>query len=213
MNIKKFENRSDFACAMMDKYFKNLPNSVVSDIGSGWGNMRGPIEARGYQWQPFDYVTKIKESIMWDLNNPVSENTNSAGGVIFLEVLEHLANPELGLKNIYNHMEKGGILILSTPNPQSSVNVLHLLIKGVLYAFQPKHLIERHVFTPWEHIVTFFLENLGFEILEYAIVDTQYQKLKPNNLKSFIKRKIEQLIEWRNPKSIGMSYGLVVRKK
>ena len=116
------------------------------------------------------------------------------------------------IQNISNHIEKGGILILTTPNPSSSKNTLSLFLKGQLYAFQDKHLLEHHVFTPWEHIVKFFLQNSGFEILEYAIVDTDYKILDNPSIKDFVKRKIESFIEFRNPKSKGFSYGIVARK-
>lgn len=207
-----FENRGIFANAMLDKYFSLAPTSVVSDIGAGFGFMKTKIEGLNGCWQPFDYVRKIEESTIWDLNYPVPSEAKKAGVVVFLEVLEHLANPLLGIQNIANHMEKGGYLILSTPNPQSSKNRINLLLKGSLYAFQKKHLIEHHVFTPWEHIVVFFLENSGFEVLEYAAVDTGMQKDKPKNIKGRVKKAIEGFIEKRDPKAIGASYGLVARK-
>ncbi len=207
-----FENRGIFANAMLDKYFSLAPTDVVSDIGAGFGFMKTKIEDLKGFWQPFDYVRKIEESTIWDLNYPVPSEAKKAGVVVFLEVLEHLANPLLGIQNIANHMEKGGYLILSIPNPQSSKNRINLLLKGSLYAFQKKHLIEHHVFTPWEHIVVFFLENSGFEILEYAAVDTGMQKDKPKSIKGRIKKAIEGFIEKRDPKAIGASYGLVARK-
>jgi hypothetical protein len=124
-----------------------------------------------------------------------------------------LGNPQLGIQNIFNHLEKGGFLILTTPNPSSSQNTINLLLKGTLFSFQRKHLLEHHVFTPWEHIVTFFLENCGFEILEYAAVDVSNSKNRNSSLKDFFKRKMELFIEKRNPKAIGMSYGIVARRK
>ncbi len=213
MSVEIFKDRETFANAMIDKYFQSLPNDVVSDIGSGWGHMKTKIKESGFKWQPFDYVRKIPEATIWDLNNPVPIDSKNAGGVIFLEVLEHLANPLLALKNIYDHMDKNGVLVLTTPNPQSSKNTLNLFLKGSLYAFQPKHLKEHHVFTPWEHIVKFYLENLGFEVVEYGIVDTHYKNYKPKNIKEFIKKRMENYIEKRNEKAQGMSYGLVAIKK
>jgi SAM-dependent methyltransferase len=211
--LKEYKDRAVFANEMLNKYFASTPNKVISDIGAGFGHMQNKIESLGATWQPFDYVRKIDKSIIWDLNNPCPNEAVNAGSVIFLEVLEHLPNPLLSLQNISNHIEKGGILVLTTPNPSSSKNTLSLLLKGRLYSFQEKHLVEHHVFTPWEHIVKFFLENCGFEILEYAIVDTDYKTSSPATFKEFIKRKIETFIEYRNPKAKGYSYGIVARKK
>jgi len=212
-NIKSFPNRAEFAHAMIDKYNGQVPNNIVSDIGAGYGHMQQKVEAIGGIWQPFDYVKKMDYSIIWDLNNPAPVNFSKAGLVIFLEVLEHLANPLLGIQNIANHMEKEGVLILTTPNPQSSKNRLNLLLKGTLYAFQKKHLEEHHVFTPWEHVVRHFLESVGFEILEYAIVDTAYQNRKVTSIKDALKFYMEKLIEYRNHKAKGMSFGIVAIKK
>ena len=154
----------------------------------------------------------MDETIIWDLNNSAPKTFEKAGVVIFLEVLEHLDNPLLGIQNISNHMEKDGVLILSTPNPQSSKNTLSLFLRGSLYAFQEKHIQENHVFTPWKHVVYEFLKRSGFEVLEYAIVDTQYKNKKNKSLKDWFKSKIESYIEYRNPLAKGMSYGIVARK-
>lgn len=162
---------------------------------------------------PFDYLKKIEESIIWDLNDEAPDNVKKAGIVVFLEVLEHLDNPLLGLQNIANHMLKDGILILTTPNPQSGKNRINLLLKGTLYAFQEKHLEEHHVFTPWEHVVRYFLESTGFEILEYAVVDTAYQNRKLASVKDALKFYMEKFIELKNDKAKGMSYGIVAIKK
>ena len=211
--INIFKDRAIFANEMLDKYYKTSPNTIVSDIGSGFGHMQNKIESLGATWQPFDYVRKIDKAIIWDLNKPCPIEAKNAGTVIFLEVLEHLGNPQLGLQNITKHIEVGGILILSTPNPSSSQNTVNLFLKGRLFSFQEKHLVEHHVFTPWEHIVRFFLEECGFEILEYASIDISNSQNRNSNIKDIFKRKMETIIEKRNPKAIGMSYGIVARKK
>jgi len=207
-NFREYANRSCFAFEMLDKYFKQVPNTTISDIGSGYGFMENKIASIGGTWQPFDYVKKIEKSIVWDLNNPcpVDEKTGTA---IFLEVLEHLSNPQLGLKNISNHIEKNGILIMSVPNPAWSKNRINLLLKGTLFSFQPKHLAENHVFTTWFHIVEYLLKEVGFEILEYAIID---EPKIPGGFKYFIKSKFERFIEKRDVKAKGISYGIVARK-
>ena len=211
--IKIFNDRAIFANEMLDQYYQTFPNTIISDVGSGFGHMQNKIESLGATWQPFDYVRKIDKAIIWDLNKSCPIEAKNAGAVVFLEVLEHLGNPQLGLQNITNHMEVGGILILTTPNPSSSQNTVNLFLKGRLFSFQEKHLVEHHVFTPWEHIVRFFLEECGFEILEYACIDISNSKNRNSNLKDMFKRKIETILEKRNPKAIGMSYGMVARKK
>lgn len=207
-----FKSRHDFAKTMLEKYFPLAPNNTVSDIGAGFGFMKPLIEEVGGAWQPFDYIRKIDEATIWDLNKPCPDGAIKPGLIIFLEVLEHLPNPLLSIQNIANHIEKGAHIILSTPNPQSSKNIINLMFKGTLYAFQKKHLKEYHVFTPWEHIVIEFLETAGFEVIEYACVDTEYQTSKRKGIKDKMKRIVERYFEKRNPKAVGMSYGLVAKK-
>ena len=151
----------------------------------------------------------MDKSIIWDLNNPAPENVQKAGIVIFLEVLEHLANLLIGINNIKNHIEKDGYLILSVPNPSWRRSRLNMLFKGTLFSFQPKHLEEHHVFVPWFHIVEYFLKESGFELLEYAIID---EPSKPRTLKEKIKRFVEKYIESKDINSKGLSYGIVARK-
>ncbi|WP_457618008.1 methyltransferase domain-containing protein [Lutibacter sp.] len=210
--IKIYKTRGDYACEMLDKYYPISPNKIISDIGAGYGHMQTKVSELGAKWQPFDYVKKMEWSIIWDLNNPAPNTAENAGLAIFLEVLEHLPNPLLSLKNISSHIEKGGFIILTTPNPQSSKNIINLFLKGTLYAFQEKHLKEYHVFTPWEHIVKHFLKECGFEIIDYAIVDTTYCTRKISSFKDGVKYLFEKILERKNIKSKGMSYGIVVKK-
>lgn len=212
-SIETYRNRAIFANAMLDRYYSKSPNLVVSDIGAGFGHMKDKIRSLNRIWQPFDYVKKLDETIIWNLNDEAPSGVGNAGIVIFLEVLEHLDNPLLGLQNITKHLDKNGIIILTTPNPQSSKNILSLFLRGNLYAFQKKHLKENHVFTPWKHIVEHFLKICGYEILEYAIVDDEYVHQKPKSIKDWLKHKAERYIEYRNPLAKGMSYGLVAKKK
>ncbi|WP_185963056.1 methyltransferase domain-containing protein [Flavobacterium gawalongense] len=163
-------NRGQWAELKLNEVSNKLPNKIVSDIGSGYGWFRPTVEKFNLQWQPFDYISKIEESTIWDLNNPAPENKKRPGFVVFMEVLEHLSNPELGIKNISNHIEKGGYMVLTTPNPLSAQSKFSLFFKNNLYAFQPKHLIEHHVYVPLPHVVKFHLENNGFEILEVATI-------------------------------------------
>ena len=69
LKIKEYTNRAVFASEMMKKYKNCTSNLVLSDIGSGYGNMKSSAENLGFKWQPFDFVKKIQESLIWDLNH------------------------------------------------------------------------------------------------------------------------------------------------
>ncbi|HMR17301.1 MAG TPA: hypothetical protein PKD13_12560, partial [Mariniflexile sp.] len=66
--IELYKNRALFANAMLDKYFAEAPNTVISDIGAGFGHMKAKIESLHATWQPFDYIKKIDQTIIWNLN-------------------------------------------------------------------------------------------------------------------------------------------------
>ena len=148
MKMKNYKNlhRGEWAELKLSEVVDKLPNKVVSDIGAGFGWFRPVIEKFNLEWQPFDYVRKIEESTMWDLNNPVPEGMKKPGFVVFMEVLEHLSNPELGIRNISNHTESGAYMTLTVPNPLSAQSKVSMILNNSLFAFQEKHLIEWHVF-------------------------------------------------------------------
>lgn len=209
-------NRGQWAELKLSEVVNQLPNNIVSDIGSGFGWFRPIVEKFNLQWQPFDYVKKIEESTIWDLNNATPENMQKPGFVVFLEVLEHLSNPELGIKNISNHIEKGGYMVVTTPNPFSAESKLTLVLKNNLYAFQPKHLIEHHVYVPLPHIVQFHLENNGFEVLETATIgklSLPKFRMQFNYFKELVLYFFLQLLVLFKPESKGHTQTFFVLKK
>jgi 2-polyprenyl-3-methyl-5-hydroxy-6-metoxy-1,4-benzoquinol methylase len=209
--IKIQENRETFVIEMLKKYSPNSPSNILSDIGSGWGWLEKHALEMNLEWQPFDYLRKIESAKIWDLNQPAPAGVKAAGMCVMLEVLEHLPNPLLAIQHISEHLEPGAIMIMSVPNPSWSRNRLHLLQKGTLYAFQKKHLEEHHVFTPWRHIVEFFFEQSGFEVLEHHAIQQYDSKVK--RVKGRIIQFLQKWIESKDSMSIGLSYGLVLRKK
>jgi hypothetical protein len=70
-------------------------------------------------------------------------------------------------------------------------------LKEDFFPFFKKHLVEHHVL-PWEHIA-FFLEECGFEILEYACIDISNSKIEIQ-FKDMFKRKINNSRK-KKPKS------------
>ena len=161
---------SQWAQKKLEEVGQDLLNPVISDIGSGFGKFGPIVKQMGLEWQPFDFVRKIKDSQMWDVNNPAPQNCKPPGAVVMLEVLEHLSNPQRAIQNISDHASGGGFIAVSTPNPFFGRSKISMLFRNQLYAFQPKHLEEHHVFVPLPHVVTFFFNNCGWELLEYGVI-------------------------------------------
>lgn len=57
--------------------------------------------------------------LVQDMEKPFKENEFEA--VVALDVIEHLPNPELGIKNVYKTLKIGGVAIFSTPNDYKHV--------------------------------------------------------------------------------------------
>ncbi len=212
----KHLDRGQWAELKLKEVLPALPNKVISDIGAGFGWFGPVVKKLNLTWQPFDYVKKIEETKTWDLNTPAPKDVKPAGGIIFLEVLEHLSNPGLGLKNLSVHLENGGYIFLSCPNPFFARSKITMLTKNQLYAFQPKHIEEHHVFVPLPHVVEFFLNNYNFEIVEQAIIGNLYKpkfELHFNYIKSLIKYFLECVLVLINPQAQGHTQGFVAIKR
>lgn len=209
-------NRGDWSELKLSEVLTKLPNTIVSDIGAGFGSFSSSVKKFNLEWQPFDYVRKINESIIWDLNNSAPIIAKSPGFVVFMEVLEHLSNPELGIRNIASHIEVGGYMVLTTPNPFSAETKFSMLFKNNLYAFQEKHLVEHHVYVPLPHIVQFHLKNNGFEIIEMATIG---KLIRPtfyfhfNYIKDLVRYFILLLFVLRKHESKGHTQAYFVIKK
>ena len=193
-------------------------NMTLFDVGSRDNILKGylqtvPIQYRGFDLEPLDPTTE-----KWDIEEPFPYSYPSPQAIAFLEVLEHLNNPGLSLKNIGNLLKPGGILILTTPNPQWSTSRLSLFSTGSLTCFTQADLdLNHHVFTPWLHVVEKLLTDAGFEIDEYVTLDGKTKvfdkTLRGGNIfKKLFARMVKKIIESRDPASCGMSYGIVAKK-
>lgn len=214
INYKNLD-RGQWAEVKLKQVIDQLPNKTVSDIGAGFGWFQPIAKQFQLEWQPFDYIRKIPESTLWDLNNPAPHNAIQPGFVVFLEVLEHLSNPELGIRNIANHIEKGGFMVVSTPNPLSAASKFSMVFKNRLYAFQEKHIVEHHVYVPLPHIVQFHLENNGFEVIEMATLGNVLAPkfyFKVNYLKDLIHYCILQVLVLIKRESKGHTQAYFVKK-
>lgn len=78
------------------------------------------------------------------------------------DVIEHLYDPKKGLEKVYKLLKNNGILWISTPNYNSSFNMLHKT-KTAMWN-EPWHITYFH-----KKGLEFLLNNLGFKILDYRI--------------------------------------------
>jgi SAM-dependent methyltransferase len=211
-------SRYQFAPHYLQIHLAELPSSQLYDIGAGDGRMRTPVEALGLSWHGFDLFPARADILKWDLDHPCPLPGSAAGAVILLDVIEHLSNPGLGLKNIAQAMQPGGKLIITTPNPRWGRSRIYALLHGTPGCFTQSDLdLNGHVFPVWPHILEKMLNDSGFKVDEYVTLDgPTVWPSRPFSIRyplRVLHAMLNKLIEYFDPSACGMSYAIVARKQ
>lgn len=88
------------------------------------------------------------------------------------EVIEHLVNLKTFFTNVHRHLGDGGLLIITTPNPQAFEFFLQKLLFGRTL-INPYH-------THWQNEITlkYLLESNGFELVDYFFIEEWAHNLR-----------------------------------
>jgi hypothetical protein len=186
---------------------------TIFDVGAGDGIMKGPLESAGFNWLGFDIAAR-EDICRWDLGRPCPRQDITPDLVLWLDVIEHLANPGIALDHIAQTMAPGATLLVTTPNPRWSRSRLWALQSGNLACFTQADLdLNGHVFPVWPHILERMLTDRGFEIAEYVTLDgaTTWPGT-PYSLRYPVRCAVAatmMFLESRDATACGMSYGVV----
>lgn len=188
---------------------------VLFDIGAGDARLR-QCATLNWEWKGFDRQG-WGDVEGWDLIDPCPLSDVRADAVLLLDVIEHLPNPGLALRNIANAMKEGGSLILTTPNPRWSGSRLSMFARGTLGGFSERDLEENyHVFPVWPHVLERFLGEAGFTVKLYVTLDgyaTMFDtKGKRRRPVRYLANAIQVVIEAMDHSACGMSYAVVANK-
>lgn len=211
-------NRFEWATTEARKILTIQPGAVYYDIGAGENTLVQSIGHHKSLTRSFDLVPRNDNVEQWDIEQAFPFDYVQADIITFLEIVEHLNNPWLCIKNIAAIAKPGCHLILTTPNPGWSTGRVNLLFKGYLTCFTRSDLeLNHHVFTAWPHILEKLLADNGFEIINYVTLDGGTQVFDKNmkiatSLLQIPARVIKKAIEAKDPSSMGMSYGVIARK-
>jgi|SRR5580700_533210 hypothetical protein len=186
---------------------------TIFDVGAGDGIMRRPLEAAGFKWFGFD-IAPGDGIGRWDLENPCPVQDVAPDLVLWLDVIEHLANPGIALDHITATMAPGATLVVTTPNPRWSRSRLWALYSGYPACFTQADLDQnRHVFPVWPHILERMLTDRGFTIAEYVTLDgvTTWPtaSYSPRYPVRCAVAAMMMALERRDLTACGMSYGVV----
>jgi SAM-dependent methyltransferase len=79
--------------------------------------------------------TYLKEKILGDIQDPNSLPASAYDLIICWDVLEHLPDPAMALKNFFHAVRNGGVILLASPNV--------LTVRGLIVKLTP------HIFHVW----------------------------------------------------------------
>lgn len=209
-------SRYEYAVQCLRRLQPGLAANIVFDVGAGDGRMKEQIELTGLRWYGFDLNPLASDIVAWDLVDRCPMTGPRANVMILLDVIEHLFNPGIAIKNIRDILAPDGRLILTMPNPRWSRSRIHALLTGYPTCFTESDLGNHHVFTPWPHILNMLLSQQRFVVEEYVTLDgkTEWPVDRPLSLRYPLRclhAIANMLIEHLDPSACGMSFGLVAR--
>src|SRR5476651_559461 len=145
-------NRYLWAKQQVQLLLMQQPGAFYYDIGAGDNALQQSVGHLPSRTRSFDLYPQNDKIEQWDIEQPLPNSYPPADIVTFLEVVEHLNNPWLCVKNVSALIAPGGYLLLTTPNPGWSSSRINLLLKGFLTCFNQSDLdLNHHVFTAWPH--------------------------------------------------------------
>jgi hypothetical protein len=206
--------RYDFVVQFLKEQIKSP--ALIADVGAGDSLVRRSCTDSHLGFVEFDLAPKSAAVVKWDVEAPCPSNVE-ADVVVLMDVIEHLWNPGIAMRNIAKIHREGGLLLLSTPNPSWSRIRAQALFRHQISCFTTRDLqSNHHVFTPRHHIVTALLELNGYRLEQIVTLEsrTPFPPIRP--IITFPGRValnlVARAIEVSNPMAYGINYLVVARK-
>jgi 2-polyprenyl-3-methyl-5-hydroxy-6-metoxy-1,4-benzoquinol methylase len=122
------------------------PNKKILDVGCASGRMGAQLRSKGYEvWGADISGTAIEEAravldgvYEFDIQGkwPLEEMSADFDAILFGEVLEHIFDPEMVLKNASKILKSDGVIIITTPNFLTWTNRIKFLFGLFTYQDQ-----------------------------------------------------------------------------
>ena len=175
------------------------PVGLILDIGCGEGAKMDYFETLGTTKEVIG--VDIAESILNGKPNRICADaqylpfkSNTFDSIICSEVLEHLPNPELCVKDIHRVLKRKGIVFFSTPVLNIHFPILIPIFRKISGAESAKveHL---HVFSAKKicHIIDGYLEIVDIKHLGYTTVFRRLESIKFNNFRKIVDIRLSDL--------------------
>lgn len=146
----------------------------VIDIGAGAGAFSQRMSDLGYEVTALNidnekFIPSEVPFIEADINRGILLTGDKKYDAAFcLEVVEHVENPWSLLREIYQILKPGGLLILSTPNVTSFLSRLIFLWTGQFHQFGDADLPYGHIRPITAFELSTIAHRLGWRILEIS---------------------------------------------
>lgn len=150
------------------------PGSTVLDVAAGQGALSQRLMDLGYRvcCTSWNDRLKIRPARAFRLDLDQEFTAEDVGGaqyrcVLAVEIIEHLHNPFQFLNSLRNVLADDGILILTTPNIESALSRLQILLRGTPLSFSEEEITKnRHIFMPHPAVLALFFQQVGLRVVE-----------------------------------------------
>jgi 2-polyprenyl-3-methyl-5-hydroxy-6-metoxy-1,4-benzoquinol methylase len=124
---------------------RHRSGGVLLDVGCGGGKLWPYLRSRFDHYVGCDVVTYDQfppegEFVQGDFDaGRLALPDSFADVVAAVETIEHLENPRAFVRELVRVVKPGGWVVITTPNQESVLSLLTLLLKGRFSAFQDVH--------------------------------------------------------------------------
>lgn len=128
---------------ILDSIRNQLPGSRAADLAAGGGAMSLRLKDKGFDVVAVDYYSENSPVSRHDIPYHYCDLNDEFSGVlpggldlvVAIEIIEHLENPRHFLRNCRSMLRDGGVLVLTTPNIDSSKSKADFVRLGTFSMF------------------------------------------------------------------------------
>ncbi len=171
LRIHALEGLHDFLGQKIITYF--TAGGSILDLGAGTGAMALRLHDMGFKVTAADIVPenyRLHTHIRFveaNFNENLSDIFDTRfDGIVASEIIEHLENPRMFLRNCHKLLSPGGRLIISTPNVDNPVSKASFIVHGnYQWFFDGDYETEGHITPLSQWLLKKCIAESGFKVL------------------------------------------------